>query len=97
VDERTLAGSYRNVDCETVLMHLPIPEVRPAVRSLARVLSPAGTLYLSWCVTEAADSRDSAGRLYCAFAVQDVRDALADWALLYDVEELSQSSGRRVH
>jgi hypothetical protein len=54
-------------------------------------------LYLSWCVTEAADSRDSAGRLYCAFAVQDVRDALADWALLYDVEELSQSSGRRVH
>lgn len=79
------------------MMHLPIPEVRPAVRSLARLLSPGGSLYLSWRVTEAADIRDSAGRLYCAFAVHDVRDELADWALLYDVEEMTQSAGKRVH
>jgi len=95
--EGVMAGSYRNVVCETVLMHLPIAEVRPAVRSLVRLLTPGGTLYLSWRVTEAADIRDPSDRLYCAFAVQDVRDELADWVLLYDVEELSQSSGRRVH
>ena len=91
------ASSFGNVVCETVLMHLPVAQVRPAARSLARLLSPGGTLYLSWRVTAAEDIRDPAGRLYCAFAVQDIRDELAGLQLLYDVEEISQSSGKRVH
>ena len=92
-----VAGSFRNVVCETVLMHLPIAEVRPAVRALTGLLAPGGTLYLSWRVTDATDIRDAAGRLYCAFAVQMVREQLSDLELLYDIEELSHSSGRRVH
>jgi SAM-dependent methyltransferase len=88
---------YHNVVCETVLMHLPVAEVRPAVRALGRILAPEGTLYLSWRVTEGADIRDGAGRLYCAFPAQDVRDELRGFALVYDEEEISQSSGRRVH
>jgi ubiquinone/menaquinone biosynthesis C-methylase UbiE len=90
-------AAYRNVVCETVLMHLPVTEVRAAVRALGRILDLEGTLYLSWRVTEGADVRDSAGRLYCAFPVQDVRDELRGCATLYDEEETSRSSGRRVH
>ena len=91
------AGGYRNVVCETVLMHLPASEVRTAVRSLASLLDRCGTLYLSWRVTDGADVRDAAGRLYCAFPAQAVCDELAGFAWLYDAEETSESSGRRVH
>lgn len=90
-------GAYCNVVCETVLMHLPESEVRTAVRSLARLLARSGTLYLSWRVTDGVDIRDAAGRLYCAFPTQAVRDELAGFAPLYDAEETSESSGRRVH
>jgi len=90
-------AAYRNVVCETVLMHLPVTEVRAAVRALGRILAVEGTLYLSWRVTEGADVRDGAGRLYCAFPVQDIRDELRGCVTLYDEAETSQSSGRRVH
>jgi SAM-dependent methyltransferase len=90
-------GAYANVVCETVLMHLPVNEIRAATRSLIRILRPFGTLYLSWRVTAGADGRDSAGRLYSAFPVELVRAELGPSQSLYDSEETSQSSGRRVH
>jgi SAM-dependent methyltransferase len=76
------AGAYCNVVCETVLMHLPRAQVQPAACSLARIVAPGGTLYLSWRVTEGADVRDAAGRLYCAFPAADVRGALGAMARL---------------
>lgn len=92
------ASVFANVVCETVLMHLPLAQIRPAALALARILAPGGTLYLSWRVTAGpADVRDDAGRLYCAFPAARVRDALADLAMLYDAEEVSASSGKRVH
>lgn len=91
------AAHYANVVCETVIMHLPAAEVRPAVRALYRILAPQGTLYLSWRVTDGDDLRDAAGRLYCAFPAQDARDALSGAVVLYDEQETSASSSRRVH
>ena len=92
------AQAFGNIVCETVLMHLPLADIRPAVHALTRVLAPGGTLYLSWRVTEgSADLRDGAGRLYCAFPAQEVRAALDDAAILYDADEVSASSGKRVH
>jgi SAM-dependent methyltransferase len=89
--------TFANVVCETVLMHLPLAQIRPAVRALARTLGSGGTLYLSWRVTDGCNLRDSAGRLYCAFPVDVVRDELACLAILYDANEVSESSARRVH
>ena len=92
------AGAFRNVVCETVLMHLPLADIRPAVHALTRILAPGGALYLSWRVTAGAtDLRDGAGRLYCAFPVDEVRGALGDLPILYDADEISTSSGKRVH
>ncbi len=97
------AAHFDNVICETVIMHLPAQQVRPAVRALQRILAPGGTLYLSWRVTDGDDVRDAAGRLYSAFPVFEVRE---EWlgslgspgsVVLYDEEETSLSSGRRVH
>jgi len=89
--------TFANVVCETVLMHLPPADIRTAVRALARALDLRGTLYLSWRVTDGADVRDAAGRLYCAFPVDAVRSELAGFAMLYDADEISASSGHRVH
>jgi SAM-dependent methyltransferase len=91
------ASSYHNVVCETVLMHLPVGEVPAAVRSLLRLLVPGGTLYLSWRVSEGMDTRDAAGRLYTAFPTGAARDETAGHALLHESEQISESSGRRVH
>jgi SAM-dependent methyltransferase len=87
--------SFQNVVCETVLMHLAPDEVGASVRALTGVLRPGGILYLSWRVNESA-LRDSAGRLYSAFPVADVRAALGVADVCYDSEESSASSGRRV-
>jgi SAM-dependent methyltransferase len=89
--------TYRNVVCETVIMHLPHAQVAQAVASLARLLAPQGTLYLSWRVGAGADARDAAGRLYSAFPVAVVRAALQGLESLHDAGALSASSGRRVH
>lgn len=90
-------AGYDNVLCETVIMHLPVPQVPMAVRSLCRILASGGVLYLSWRVAEGADVRDAVGRLYSAFPAGPVRQALDGWAIIYDREEASASSGRRVH
>jgi SAM-dependent methyltransferase len=91
-------GAWQNVLCETVVMHLDPAEVAPAVRALRALLRPGGTLYLSWRVTQGASIRDATGRLYAAFDPAAVRTALAqDDEILLDREDMSASSGRRIH
>ena len=90
-------GAFRNVLCETVIMHLDPAQVGPAVRSLLALLRPGGTLYLSWRVADAASTRDAAGRLYAAFDKAVVTAQLAPGdTILHDEERTSVSSGRRV-
>ncbi len=90
-------GTFANVLCETVVMHLDPAEVGPAVRSLLALLRPGGTLYLSWRVTAGASARDPAGRLYAAFDKALVTRELAPGdRVLHDEDRASVSSGRRV-
>ena len=90
-------AAYTNVLCETVIMHLDPSEIASAVRNLVALLSPGGTLWLSWRVTPDESRRDDAGRLYAAFDDRIVMEALgADTTLLTDREERSGSSGKVV-
>lgn len=91
------AGSFQNVLCETVIMHLPVEEIPVAVDALWALLKPGGTLYLTWRVTEGASSRDDAGRLYSAFDASLVRDRLTGAQIPLDAEGPSASSGKLVH
>lgn len=94
----TLAtGAFANVLCETVIMHLGADAVGPAVRRLVSLLAPGGVLYLSWRLTEGADMRDKAGRLYAAFNKKVVADALGGLEITLDERMVSASSGRVVH
>ena len=90
-------GKYANVVCETVIMHLAGAEVPAAVHALTRLLMPGGNLYLSWRIADPAESRDRAGRLYSPIDADTVRAALSGLTLLYDMEAISDSSGKRVH
>jgi SAM-dependent methyltransferase len=89
--------AFDNVLCETVIMHLPRALIAAAVRRLLAVLKPNGILYLSWRVTDGADQRDPAGRLYTAFDGNLVREVLAGAVVLLDDEPLSVSSGKKIH
>ena len=90
--------TFQNVLCETVLMHLEPGLIAASVRRLLDILVPGGVLYLSWRVTEGASQRDKAGRLYAAFRKEAVLEGMspAD-AVLYDREEISESSGKKNH
>ena len=90
-------GSYDNVLCETVIMHLDRAQIAPAVRRLLDIVKPSGILYLSWRVTESADLRDPKGRLYAAFDAALVLSELKSTALLLDEEVVSASSGKKIH
>ena len=90
-------GSFANVLCETVLMHLPHAAIPPSVRRLLEILADGGILCLSWRVTQEADERDAAGRLYAAFAAPLVLRCLDLAEILHDEELVSPSSGRRIH
>jgi len=90
-------GTFDNVLCETVIMHLPPAEVTAACARLLDILKPAGVLYLSWRVAEGDSIRDAAGRLYAAFDPARVRDGLRPADILLDVEDVNLSSGKRVH
>lgn len=91
------AGAYDNVLCETVIMHLDHARVAPSVRRLFDIVKPSGVLYLSWRVTDDADLRDAAGRLYAAFDASLVLSELAAATTLLDEEVVSASSGKRIH
>ena len=90
-------GSFDNVLCETVIMHLDRKQIAAAVRRLLDVVKPSGILYLSWRVTDDADLRDAQGRLYCAFDAAMVLTELKDTTVLLDEEVISGSSGKKIH
>lgn len=97
-DLRDIArGTFDNVLCETVIMHLDRAQIAASVRSMFDIARPGGILYLSWRVTEGADLRDSHGRLYAAFDAGLVRSTLSAATLLLDEEVVSASSGKRIH
>jgi 2-polyprenyl-3-methyl-5-hydroxy-6-metoxy-1,4-benzoquinol methylase len=89
--------SYENVLCETVIMHLEQDQVGPSTETLAELLRPGGTLYLSWRITPDRSERDKLGRLYTAFDKQVVLSALTDFDLLLDESSPSLSSGKLIH
>ena len=90
-------GTYDNVLCETVIMHLERAQIGAAVRRLLNAVKPSGILYLSWRITDNSDLRDSQGRLYCAFDTALVLAELKTAALLLDEEVVSASSGKKIH
>jgi len=90
-------GTFDNVLCETVIMHLDRKQIAASVRRLLDVVKPSGILYLSWRVTEDADLRDAQGRLYCAFDAALVLTELKDTTVLLDEEVLSESSAKKIH
>jgi SAM-dependent methyltransferase len=89
-------GSFANVLCETVIMHLDPAEVTPAIARLLAILGPGGVLYLSWRVTEDADRRDEHGRLYAAFDPERVLSPLRRADILLDEQVGSLSSGKLI-
>jgi len=90
-------GSFANVLCETVIMHLDPGLVGPSVSRMLALLAPGGTLYLTWRVTAGSDRRDELGRLYAAFDAELVTDALSSARLLLDEEKTSVSSNKTIH
>src|SRR6267142_2427719 len=89
-------GSFDNVLCETVIMHLAADAIAPSVERLMAILRPGGILYLSWRVTEGADQRDGHGRLYAAFEPERVLRALTATQVLLDEQVGSVSSGKLI-
>src|SRR3954471_13288797 len=79
-------GTFDNVLCETVIMHLERKQIAAAVRRLLGAVKPSGMLYLSWRVTDKDDLRDAQGRLYCAFEPALVMAELKDTTVLLDEE-----------
>jgi SAM-dependent methyltransferase len=90
-------GSFVNVLCETVIMHLEAEIIEPSVRRLMALLETEGTLYLSWRVTEGFDRRDEHGRLYTAFDPSLVVQGLSIARIVLDEQKISASSGKTVH
>ncbi len=90
-------GTFDNVLCETVIMHLDRKQIAPSVRRLLDIVKPSGILYLSWRVTDDADHRDQQGRLYAAFNAALVLAELKATTVLLDEEVDSVSSGKKIH
>jgi 2-polyprenyl-3-methyl-5-hydroxy-6-metoxy-1,4-benzoquinol methylase len=90
-------GTFHNVLCETVIMHLPVALIPAAVRRLVSILNSGGFLCLSWRVTNLADKRDDKCRLYVAFDPALVISNLQDAEIVCDGERVSTSSGKTVH
>ena len=90
-------GTFDNVLCETVIMHLERKQIAASVRRLLDIVKPSGILYLSWRVTEGADQRDAQGRLYAAFDAALVLTELKATTVLLDQEAVSASSGKKIH
>ncbi|HTC08895.1 MAG TPA: methyltransferase domain-containing protein [Acetobacteraceae bacterium] len=89
-------GSFSNVLCETVIMHLEPEAIPRAVERLLSLLIPGGILYLSWRITEGADKRDEHLRLYAAFEPERVLHALTGTDVLLDEQVGSISSGKLI-
>jgi SAM-dependent methyltransferase len=90
-------GTFANVLCETVIMHLDPGIIAASVRRLVALLEEDGILYLSWRVTEGSSRRDEQGRLYTAFDRSLVDAALTNARIELDERVVSASSGKAVH
>ncbi len=90
-------GIYKNVLCETVIMHLDVEHITKSVQRLRALLAPGGTLYLTWRVTKGGDNRDDSGRLYTAFEAPSVLGGLSGADILLNEQCLSASSGKLIH
>ncbi len=88
-------GSFANVLCETVIMHLPVADLASSVCRLLKVLRPGGILYLSWRVAERW-RRDDHGRLYSAVDAARVLDALDGAVIKFLTQYTSRSSGASI-
>jgi len=89
---------FQNVLCETVIMHLDLNQIPPAVKRLRDILCKGGVLYLSWRVTEGKSILDAAGRLYTAFEKELITGQFNDIdQILFDEESISASSGKKIH
>ena len=95
--ETLTEGSFVNVLCETVIMHLDAKLIPASVRKLVALLEPQGTLYLSWRVTKGSDVRDENRRLYSAFEPSLVMEGLSDATIELDEQKVSVSSRKTVH
>jgi SAM-dependent methyltransferase len=92
------SGAFRNVLCETVVMHLEQADAAAAAARLAALLMPGGTLYLSWRVAGNGALRDERGRLYTPLDSARMHAALgAGMHVIDEHEVVSASSGKRVH
>ncbi|MGN8189060.1 class I SAM-dependent methyltransferase [Burkholderia sp. 22088] len=92
------SGAFRNVLCETVVMHLEQADAAAAAARLAELLMPGGTLYMSWRVAGNGALRDERGRLYTPLDSARMRAALGAGTQVIDEHEVvSASSGKRVH
>jgi SAM-dependent methyltransferase len=91
------AGTYDNVLCETVIMHLDGADIAPSVRRMLGIVKPGGILYVSWRVTEGENLRDKQDRLYAAFEPSLVLSELTAATTLLDEDLVSASSGKRIH
>jgi SAM-dependent methyltransferase len=89
-------GSFVNVLCETVIMHLEPVDIPAAVRRLVAILKSGGVLYLTWRVTAQHSNRDKHGRLYAAFDPAAVLNELKPAQVLLDEQSDSASSGKLV-
>ncbi len=90
-------GTFDNVLCETVIMHLDRKQIAAAARRLLEIVKPSGTLYLSWRVADNADHRDAQGRLYTAFDAALVLAEVKAATVLLDEDTVSASSGKKIH
>lgn len=87
---------YDNVLCQTVIMHLEKTQIIESLKSLQRILKPAGVLCLSWRVTEGEDVRLPDGRLYTAFDSDFILAHFQRGKILHFEDKISSSSGKRV-
>ncbi|MFX8445258.1 class I SAM-dependent methyltransferase, partial [Acinetobacter baumannii] len=85
-------GSFDNILCETVIMHLRDAAVSASVTRLLSILRPGGMLYLSWRVNSDDVLRDKHGRLYANWDAELVLAPLRNTSVLIDEETVSASS-----
>lgn len=61
-------GTYANVLCSAVLMHLPAEHIEAAMAALCRITGSGGRLIVTYRASTTADPREPDGRLYTPLA-----------------------------
>lgn len=87
-------ATFKDVLCETVIMHLETDVIEPSIRRLLQILQPSGILYLSWRTDEISNRRDDRGRLYNAFDPMIVLNAMKNEQILANEKSVSLSSNK---